>query len=309
MYDSVRFWKYTDEKIVKYLSKVRTIHFNDSGDFIHNGYLENLFVSQRDNGISVSNSLPKFYFNNNHSILNKNSTKKAIEKLSDCLHLDMRNAFLNRIDFGNTLILNNSLVDYFQFLGEIGYLKRSEFGNKEALLYSNKSRALSFYNKIEDLKRHREFIPKEFQNKNLLRYEIKLFNKIASQMKMDEILSSMLYESNLFVELSYKWSEDYFSINKHTELKTGGISQMSTLKQLEKRLASIGLKFIGENNLLKLLNSPDTNIGKMNKSRIKKGISELNNIPDQRNKSYLIEELDNAIIEKSNEFLDDWETN
>ena len=134
----------------------------------------------------------------------------------------------------------------------------------ESILYRNGRRAMSFYDKIKEIKK-KETISEYFLNKNVLRYELKFNARLKEQLNMDsEITVSQLFEKKFYLNIVSLWQNYYFSIEKHHKLKLSMPNGCSSVNELIKQFALIGMKSAG---------GLPVAIGLLNNMKIKKQIN------------------------------------
>jgi hypothetical protein len=175
------------------------------------GKLSNLSIYVNDNNICIEGSLAKYFYGNNLKTLNIDDTKRAIEKLSDELHLSIEKATITRIDFGTNFIMQNRPSDYYQFLGLLSRFARSNI-EENTLYYIQNNKCLCFYDKGIESKL--ENIPSEYRNKNILRYELRFTRRLVSTFNMNKITASLLYNVDFYNTLIEQYKSYYNSINK-----------------------------------------------------------------------------------------------
>ena len=165
--------------VPQYLTKVSN-HGNDQfGEYV-TGYLDSLKVRISDNRVKIyDSSLCKYYLGDNFKTLSKGDTKRAIEKISDCLQLPFHLANVTRIDFAQNLIMQFDEKVYYPYLGEAQYYNRLEQNN--GLYYNNQLRQLVFYGKEYEQKIKRKPVPELYKNRNVLRFELRFKRQLRKQ--------------------------------------------------------------------------------------------------------------------------------
>ena len=115
---------------VDFLSKI-PCYLNNVGEHYYNnepiitGDLNGLKISLNTNQIKVKDgSLCKWFLGDNFKTMGRSDTQKAIEKLSDILHLPMGRATVTRLDVAQNFITMHSPEVYFNHLGELRYTAR-----------------------------------------------------------------------------------------------------------------------------------------------------------------------------------------
>lgn len=277
MYDSLTLWidSPITSNVLSNLSRVQESRNLVTHEITYKGFLNNLRIKVTSRGTSISGSLPKYYFGNNLNTLNKELTNIAIQKLSDDLHLPIKKALVFKIEVGTNFLMEKPIKTYFISLGETTYYERIEY--RKGLLYKNQKRALVFYDKLADLRRHRENIPQEFLDKNLLRYELKLTQRLANQLKEDIIIGEMLYQKKFYNSLSEKWRKEYFLLSRINKINVLGVKSTTfkSVKNIDKFLAVLGLSTFGEKQILCLFEQLKNELSKTQKCRFRKRLKEL----------------------------------
>ena len=177
------------------------------------GRLGNLNVSVNECGVSVKNSLCKWYLGDNYKTLSRGDTQRAIEKLSDTLHLPMQEANVTRVDFGTTLILQHPVNTYFAHLGTLNHY-RNRLTQTNGLYYSNGYSKLAFYDKNKEQKQAGEIIPDLYKGKNVARYEIRYLKRLPKHLGVPEVTGGLLYDAEFYRVLLDRWHSTYANINK-----------------------------------------------------------------------------------------------
>lgn len=300
-YDTVTMWLEHHEArgALSALSELQTFIDNSTGEVAgHRGKLRNLRVKVTGNGLSVNGSLAKFFLGNNLESLNKQTTAIALESLSDHLHLPMDEATIFRLDIGENLNMREPLIAYTSQLGDARHYKKSEFANRQTVLYKNSMRSLTFYPKLVEMRSHKESIPEAFIGQNLLRYEARYTARIAKQLNRPLVRASDLIDEDFYARLLQRWKEEYFSIHK-LHRPTGEINVENT-RQFLRSLAMIGLKYIGgEETALEAVRAARSKgkLDKMQAYRLRATVRELASAENLTESSDAILELDERIRE------------
>lgn len=212
------------------------------------GYLGNLKVTINEQTVKIQNSFCKWYLGNNYNSLSINDTEDTINKISDTLHIDISEARVTRLDIASNIILNDEVIKYLQHLGN--YPRSEKVTYRNGIYYKKKNNMLLFYDKNIETQKHKEYIPLEFQQKNILRYEQRYTQRIATQLKRNNITARLLYNSDFYYDIVKKWKEAYYNIRKIEEIKS--YIYMKSIKDF-KQLGVLSLikNLGGEDNLLK----------------------------------------------------------
>jgi hypothetical protein len=298
MYDTTGFHlinKYSQD-CLKYLDQGKDEIDRQTGLIWSKGKIENMYVKVNGEHISTSGSLPKFYLGNNLEQLTRKDTERAIEKLSDILHLPLNESRVFKLHIGSNFIVTEPLLNYYSCLGHLNRFQRSEIANKKSILYTTSDKALEFYDKKKEAKKSKTEIPEPLRTQNILRYELKLSKHIPGLLKTDELKAKDLFDETVYMKSIELWQSYYFAIQKITKLKfKGEIIEMIGVKELQSHLALIGLKTIGENELFQMLESYKKKINKHDYSRIRKKINDLANLSELTEPNEAIQELDKKV--------------
>lgn len=291
MFDSVSLWLdlRPDEAVLGALSDVEK-RLMPTGETRYVGRLQNLRVLVRHGGVGVTGSLPKFHLGDNVQVLNRRETTRAIENLSDCLCMPMQEARINRLHIASNFGMREAVNRYLTSLGEARYYERVSY--KFGLLYRNSERAMTFYDKAVDLKRHRQTIPNGLDT-NLLRYEFKLNRRIAPQLKRRDVTAAMLYDEGVYTQLVDRWRSEYFAISRVHRVRLG--VPLMNVKQLHRVLAVEGLKKLGEEAVFSFVEQ--TELSAMQKYRLRARIRELAKAKDCTEQDGCLSELDSKVNE------------
>ena len=200
------------------------------GDLVLTGNIGNLKVSLNHFQIKVKDgSLCKFYLGDNFKTMGRKDTQKAIEQLSDSLHLPMCKAAVTRLDIAQNFCTKYQPDAYFSHLGLLKYAKR--LPEPDGVYYSQTGGRLAFYDKNKEQKSKREPIPELYEGRNVLRYEQRYTNRLARQFCVQKVTGAMLFDEAFYVGLLNKWKETYKQIQKINDV-VFNFEAMKTKQQL-----------------------------------------------------------------------------
>lgn len=303
MYDTCSFRLNTVQtrSAVKALANVKdTPDQWHEGNTRYIGRLNNLWATIDCLGISVRGSICKYFLGNNAEVLSRRDTEQAIESLSDTLGLPMASAMVNRLDIGANLLMKSPLSSYMTLLGEMPYMRKSFYADRQTVQYSNKRRAMLFYDKIADMKRLKEPIPVPIQGKNLLRVELRFLKKSAKQLGEDAIRAVDLYDEIFYVKSIDKFKEQYFLVQK---LRKEAAIAMTGQKELLYSLAFRGLQAVGGQDIALGLLKAEKEKGKLTKMQVSRLRAKLKEIATQtmtEDGAYDVLEMDSKIRQAVN---------
>ena len=203
------------------------------GNTINDNYFK-IMISERE--INIKNgSLCKYYLGDNFQTLGRGDTKRAIEKLSDTLHLPIDESIVTRLDIAGNFIVKQKIENYYNHLGELKNAKRSPVtngsGNIEGLYYFKNFGTFLFYNKLKEQKDKGQPIPELYQDRNVLRIEQRYHKRLPQAFNIERVTASMLYDEKFYINLLNKWKENYFNIKKINDV-TLNVEAMKTKTDL-----------------------------------------------------------------------------
>lgn len=304
MYDKVKLW--IDKAMVgeqfptiaKYLDEANTQISHQTGEIKTFGSLGGLKISIFLNGLYIVGSLPKYMYGSNIYPLDRETTRKAIEKIEDSLHISLDEAKITGFEFGANFVMRCRIESYLDRLGDMPRLTRYRF-NPETLYYKNRGKkhpkTFCYYDKIADARKKQDEIPKGMQDANLLRCEIRLDGRLTHQMNVPEVKASTLSEKEFYRKVMQKFQDAYFSISKKNKLKTNAMSEIKTVLDAFNVFVARLISQTGESEIGGFLDElKDNSVFKdrNNYSRLKKKIQEVATKANITVSDELIKELD-----------------
>jgi len=301
MYDTVKLWLPTDyadnlqySRTLDKLSRV-TEHYRDDGQSSISGSLSNCRVSISERGVSCFGSLAKYYLKDNFQTMTSLDTELAIEKMSDELHLPMKQAKVTRIDFAQNFLMKYEPKLYYQYLGDLKYYNRLPVEN--SLYYKNGLRHINFYDKVIEAKEKKIDIPEVWHGQNVLRYEIRFKKRLKEDFKQNEITASTLSETSFYSKVFNKWLTYFESIKKLKEINFN-YSHTNSPKDFWKQIKLNYIGIIGQNKMMQEIENMrlrNTFANPEYYSKIKNQINQLCSEPKLTENSELMTELSKKI--------------
>lgn len=236
MYDNINF-KVRSFEVggIDFLSQT-PLYFDVTGEHCFNGEnvitgnLNGLRVSASQRGVNVTDgSLCKWYLGDNFKTMERGDIQRAIEKLSDTLHLPMDKATISRIDLAQNFIMKHPTEVYFNHLGSNYPSKRLE--QPDGLYYSKHDTLLVFYDKVKEQRAKGQTIPELYSNRNTLRYEMRYKARLKDIFKVDRVTGAMLYEEQFYMGIVKRWKKAYKDIKKINDV-TLNFDAMKTKRDL-----------------------------------------------------------------------------
>lgn len=176
-------------------------------------------------------SLCKWYLGNNYQTMGRSDTQRAIEMLSDTLHLPMGKAAVYRLDIAQNFICKHPPEVYINHLGMLKNATR--LLNDGSVYYQRAGNVLCFYDKNREQKRKRETVPELYVGRNVLRYEQRYTQHIARQLNVSEVTGALLYDVAFYMDLLNRWRDTYRDIQKINDI-TLNFQAMKTKQELYK---------------------------------------------------------------------------
>lgn len=238
MYDKVTIWKSRrgDEypHLLTLLEDAKEQTDLETGEIKTYGTLQGMRVGVYPTAIRIDGSLPKFLYAGGNVIpLNRHTTEEAVKKLSDALQINLDDARVSALEFGANFLMRHKPSEYLKRMGELPRRQRYSF-NLDTLYYRHKGKeqpdTFCLYDKISDAKAKGMPIPQGFEDKNLLRVELRLNGSIAKQMGVAEVAASTLYDRAFYSKIRCRFINTYFSISKLNKLNANFMESIKTPK-------------------------------------------------------------------------------
>jgi len=165
--------------------------------------------------------LCKYHLGDNFQTLGRSDTKRAIEQLSDTLHLPIDKAQVTKLDIAQNFIVKQPLEVYYNHFGELKHANRAPVtanGEIETLYYYQRLGLLVFYNKLKEQQAKKQHIPELYQNRNVLRYEQRYKSRLPKSFNVERVTGSLLYDEAFYIKVIDKWKNNYFNIKKLNDI-------------------------------------------------------------------------------------------
>lgn len=235
-----------------YLDEITGVYEHKGGIYTVIGSLGGLTVSLDERSARISKgSLCKWYLGDNIAEMGRGDTKRAIERLSDELHLPMSRATVTRLDVAHNLIMKHPPGVYFSHLGALRYATRLQ--EPEGIYYKQGAGRLAFYDKLREAKAGGGDLPPICTGHNILRYERRFQKRLPHYLQEPEITAAILYDEAFYMKVTDMWLKAYRDISKINDI-TINPEAMKSKKEFERaaRLALVE-KFGGEAAIMDLI--------------------------------------------------------
>lgn len=269
------------------------------------GSLEGIKVCMYVGGYSIIGSLAKYMYQSNIYPLDRHTTAQAIEKLSDSLHMDLKEADVTGVEFGTQFLMKKPPQVYINKLGDMPRRKRLLCA--ESTLYytgtgsqqrQRQKQVLCFYDKKADAAAKGLIMPQGFERSNLLRYELRLNGRIPHQTGRHTVTASTLSDREFYRQLVTMWEDNYFSISKLNGVKQNVMNEIKSVKDAKDVLFARLLSQSGKDVITDYLEElKQNNVFKDSKyyTRTKNALLEIGNNPKMAVSDEDIKELDNEV--------------
>mgnify|MGYP001039397089 FL=1 len=251
MYDTVKFSYSLFDNTVPKDNEVfnNLVNITESTDLASQftwirGNAKNMVIRRNANSITIQGSLPKYHYGNNLQTLQRADIGLIIDELSDLISTDLSKSRLQRVDFSTNIITEHKPQYYYRFLGHLTRFYRHS--DNSSLYYNQGCKKLLFYDKIKDAKAKQMPIPQQYQNKNVLRYEMRLLKQVKKFFKRD-VLAKDLINQQLYNYLLDKWYDYYKEIEKQKSKMNIMINQITSPKDFDKQLLIALVQSLGYN--------------------------------------------------------------
>ncbi|PZP44684.1 MAG: hypothetical protein DI598_14200 [Pseudopedobacter saltans] len=243
-------------------------------------------------------SLNKWKFGNNMQTMRLIDIKHSLEEIGNIFRLPIDKAKVVSMEFGRCIIMDYKPKLYFEYLHSNSRYTRLE--EPSSLYYKTCKKVLYFYDKTKEMKNRRKKmkIPLEYQDKNVIRYEIRYLKELAKQFNEAVITASKLWDEQFFKKLVYNWESEYLNIQKKPIVDFETIN-FTTKSGLRNFLGVIAIDKLGANALVKDIRERES-IGLLTKKQAHDlivCIDECMKVELKRSGNDLIEELDEKVRE------------
>ena len=309
MYDKVTIWK--DGRVreeyphlLTLLSDAKEQTDLETGEVKTYGTLQGMRVGIYPTAIRIDGSLPKFLYAGGNVIpLHRHTPEQAVKKLSDALQINLDDARVSALEFGANFLIRHKPAEYLKRMGELPRRQRYTF-NVDTLYYRHRGKeqpdTFCLYDKISDAKAKGMPIPQGFEDKNILRVELRLNGSLAKQMGVAEVKASTLYDRQFYAKIRNRFINTYFSISKLNKLNTHFMESIKTPKDAVDGFLGLMLAKAGGmqeiDNYLEELKANQVFSERINYKRTKDALLKAASKAKLSSKDELVAELDDCFI-------------
>lgn len=307
MFDTVNFWidrgdtaEENPFAVLPYLCDV-VEQQSDKKGYSCSGKYGDYSVCCFQTGISLKGSLAKLFLPSNVYTLTRQTTREAIEKMSDELHLNMMGARVTRIDVSTVIPTKRPPTDYYSGLGSKPNYTRLQ-AHSDTLYYNQQNKQLIFYDKTKEAEAKAALIPPTLIGCHLLRYEMRFIRNVQRLMKLpDQVTGATLTDGGFYYSIIQHWKNEFDTIKKINTINTM-TENISTPKEAKNALFAILLQRGGQiciDEFLADLKAKNVFPYPKYYSMLKSELNKILQAPHEA-KSDLMQELEKAIADVAN---------
>lgn len=285
--------------IVSRLSNAKQTVDIDTGDCRCFGYLNNLRVSVYESGLYIVGSLAKYFNGGNIYTLNRKDAERAVAKLSDELGVDISNAKVTYLEFGDAFVMQYPVQEYLKRLSAMPRLARNQ--QESTLYFQTKGiedpKKFVFYDKETELRKKKEPLPDGFKGLNILRYEMRFKNRLPQQIGWPEVTASTLYNREFYRKMLNLYQQSYFSIVKRKTMRLSALREVKNPKDAFDCLVGMLISQADPKQIEDFIGdlTTGTNLDRVQLYRLGKMVERVSTKGKLMEQDELIAELDNHI--------------
>jgi len=221
------------------LSRVSDIHpINEGRGFW--GKLGTLRIIQTRVSLSIRGSLPRYLTGTNAGGMTREMVRAALGKIEAEAGVSLARGNVYGMEIGRNLPMLGPPQEYMKAWLEYPTRKRIGHGEPQAVIFANKSRSFTGYDKGAESKADPK--PEIFRKYECLRLEERIKCGLKRYFGHD-VRPWDLGEPDFYEEAVTAWGRSYFRILKRREVSL--MSENAARKEIEKALLNIGLASYG----------------------------------------------------------------
>lgn len=209
--------------------------------------IRNLKVNIKTSRVVIEGSFHVFCKGENITPMHFDEFRMSVAELESLTAYPVRLARVSRLDFSGNFLVKHPVALYFNF-----FCQKSRFQKivlDGGIRYSSEEKELIFYDKLKEMKKKRTPIPQYFQNKNVLRFEVRYCRKLGKHFERRELFLADLLEKSFINTLCKVWRTEYKSVVMEMKAPTG-LTPTGSKANLLEQLALIQIHQIGLDNLI-----------------------------------------------------------
>jgi hypothetical protein len=233
------------------------------------GVIRNLRVRQKQDGVVITGSFPKFLHGENFTNLSRQEDQEAISAVESELGLSLHGCSVWSIETGATIPVNEPTSAYLAAWGQLSRHRKDVFGSG-TITYVTKSRSFTGYDKQAETGLKCGIPPGQFSIRLELRIKRGMGKIYGRYLDPWELTEQEMYSRQ--VQL---WGKYYFRISKRREMVID--TNCMTPKIFERSFAAMGLNDLGMDRAESIIREGQKKgeINRITASRMRVAIREL----------------------------------
>ncbi|MES2425905.1 MAG: phage/plasmid replication protein [Bacteroidota bacterium] len=234
---------------------------NGSSTTVH---YRNYKFTLSEKSLTATGSLTKLHYGNNVQNLNYSQVQHTLTEFESLFEIPFDDAKIKRIDIAYNMEMDNPVNLYFDLLTTPDHYKLRYFED-ETKYYESSKNKLSFYKKIEELRKHDRVSYEKHKHQHILKYEISFTKNLLKNLNLPDITMKNLYNPSVYTSLLDQWYQGYYAVPKLTKMLPSQFNY-TTLTTFKESLMIEGIRSIGGVEILNMA---------INQAVIKKNVKHL----------------------------------
>jgi len=267
-------------------------HTSKNGRWV-SGFVAGIRVTQSENMVSISGSLPRFLSGSNARHVTRQSTQKAVEGLSAALGISqLGEAIVSRFEIAVNIVIRHPVSAYLPLLQHVPRHKRMAVDG-ESVTFLGTCTTLKLYDKPREQEDTGIPLSESYKAaQHVLRIELTLARGLHRYFHAPVVRLSDLYEPRFYAQCGHLLMQHYRKIRKSPS--TTGTMPIENPKDLERFLAVAGLNHLGESRIHAQIEKHGSRVMK---SRIRERLQEIRAAAGEHGHNDLSKELETSLMQ------------
>lgn len=240
-----------------------TVHYN------------NYKFTLSEKNLTATGSLTKLHYGNNVQNLSFNQVQHTLSDFESIFEIPFEDAKIKRIDIAYNIQMDNPVNQYFDLLTTPEHYKLRLYED-ETKYYESSKNKLSFYDKIEELRKDDRVNYVKYKHHHILKYEVSFTKNLVKNLNLPDLTMKNLREPKVYAQLINLWYQGYYSIPKLTKMLPSQLD-CTSLSTFKESLINEGVRALGGVEIINMAIN-QTDIKKSTKHLIKCYIGEFNQV-------------------------------
>ncbi len=249
----------TNSNLTSIIGNLKEVMDMATGEVKSKGNVRNLSIRFSGEKVTIIGSLSKYYFGTNFFDLNRDQLKKAVNKLNSELGFPIDDFDVYQLHIAKTIPMDHPVSFYLEYF--TCYPRhRTMFFPGESITFTNGLRSLLVYDKVKELEKKdkKSFYRLESEghldNKYFLRYELQIKGRLKGVLgSKNTIKVKQLYDQSTYDKIVTLWKDYFLKIEMKPEILDISFDRVSSTKELNNSIFTVGTDKIGRDNLCNLL--------------------------------------------------------